>query len=131
MEIIQIIAVLFALFAISRAFLRFKDNKLTKWEFVFWILLWGAVILVSFIPNITVPISAYLGIGRGIDLIIYISIIVLFYLIFRLYVKTETAEKAITKMVRQVALQNPNNKNMLNNKKKQKRRDKILRQGQA
>ncbi len=104
MEIIQIVIIIFALFALSRAFLRFKDNKLTKNEFIFWVILWVAVIIVSLIPTITGPISNVFGIGRGMDLIIYISIIILFYLIFRLYVKLESIEKEITMVVRRIAL---------------------------
>ena len=77
MQVIQIIIIIFALFALSRAILRFKDNKLTKNEFVFWILIWGAVILISVIPSVISPLSSVFGIGRGMDLIVYISIIIL------------------------------------------------------
>lgn len=110
MEVIQIILIIFALFALSRAFLRFKDNKLTKYEFLFWAVIWVAVIIVGIIPNITIILSNKFGIGRGIDLVIYISIIALFYLIFRLYVKLESMEKEITTVVRRVALNPKKNK---------------------
>ncbi|KYK25280.1 hypothetical protein AYK26_02250 [Euryarchaeota archaeon SM23-78] len=103
MEIIQILIIIFSLFALSRAFLRFKDNRLTKNEFIFWAVLWIAVIVVSIIPGITSTISPSLGITRGIDLIVYISIIVIFYLIFRLYVKIENMEKKITSIVRRIS----------------------------
>jgi hypothetical protein len=106
MEIIQIIIVIFALFALSRAFLRFKDNKLTKTEFLFWTLIWLAVIVFAFTPRLTSWVSSLLGIGRGVDLIIYLSIIVLFYLIFRLYVKMESIRKDITLLVRKFAIEN-------------------------
>jgi len=113
MEIIQIIIIIFALFALSRVFLRFKDNKLTRNEFIFWVLVWVAIIIVSIIPSITGVLSHKLGIGRGIDLLIYLSIIVLFYLMFRLYVKLESVEKEITALVRRVALdkKDRNNRN--------------------
>ena len=113
MEIIQIVIIIFALFALSRVFLRFKDNKLTRNEFIFWIVIWVAVIIVSIIPSITGVLSQKLGIGRGIDLLIYLSIIVLFYLMFRLYVKLESVEKEITALVRRVALdkKDRNNRN--------------------
>lgn len=110
MQVIQIIIIIFALFALSRAILRFKDNKLTKNEFVFWILIWGAVILISVIPSVISPLSSVFGIGRGMDLIVYISIIILFYLIFRLYVKLESVEKEITLVVRRIAINTKNRK---------------------
>ncbi|MBW2990861.1 DUF2304 family protein [Candidatus Woesearchaeota archaeon] len=104
MEIIQILLIIFALFALSRAFLRFKDNKLTRNEFMFWILLWATVIIVSFIPKTIRVFSEYLGIGRGVDLVIYVSIVLLFYLSFRLYVKIEKIEKEMTRIVRNIAI---------------------------
>lgn len=104
MELIQIVIIIFALFALSRAFLRFKDNKLTQNEFLFWVFLWVVVIIVSIIPGITSILSRQFGIGRGIDLVLYVSIIAIFYLIFRLYVKLESVEKEITRVVRKIAL---------------------------
>jgi hypothetical protein len=110
MEIIQFLIVIFALFALSRAVLRFKDNKLTIKELAFWILVWIGVIIVSFLPSITGLLSSFLGIGRGIDVMVYVSIIVLFYLIFRLYVKAESLEKELTFVVRKLSLDNEKKK---------------------
>ena len=110
MEIIQVIALIFALFALSRAVLRFKDNRLTKNEFIFWALVWFVVIIVSLIPNVLGLFSNILGIQRGMDLIIAVSIIVLFYLIFRLYVQLEGVKREITAVVRKVALEDKTKK---------------------
>jgi hypothetical protein len=103
MEIIQIIIIVFAIFALSRAFLRFKENRLTTRDFVFWIIIWFAIIVLSFLPNIAGYISMFFGIGRGIDLAVYVSIVALFYLVFRVYVKAENLEKEITELVRKIA----------------------------
>jgi hypothetical protein len=110
MEIIQILGIIFALFALSRAYLRFKDNKLTKNEFVFWALIWFVVIIISIVPNISGLFSNILGIQRGMDLIIVISVVILFYLIFRLYVQLEGVKREITTLVRKEALENKNKK---------------------
>jgi len=110
MELIQVIIIIFALFALSRVFLRFKDNKLSKNEFMFWVLVWLAVIITAIIPSIISALSQKFGIGRGMDLLVYISILVLFYLIFRLYVKTERIEKEITVIVRKTAMNTPRKK---------------------
>jgi hypothetical protein len=104
MEIIQVLVTVFALFAMSRAWLRFKDNKLTKNEVLFWTALWLAVIIVIFIPHLTTVISQVLGIGRGTDLVLYVSAIVLFYLVFRLYVKLESLERNVSEVVRKIAI---------------------------
>ena len=104
MEIIQIIAILFALFALSRAALRLKDKSINNVQFMFWGLIWAAVIIIAFVPNITTSISKIFGIGRGMDLVVYIGIALLFYLMFRLYVKIDKIEGEITKVVRKTAL---------------------------
>jgi len=108
MEIIisplQIVVVLFALFALSRAILRFKDGRITKGELTFWSLLWIALIVFVFLPGIASFISNMLGIGRTVDAVMYAAIIVLFYLIFKIYVKIEGVEQEITTVVRKVAL---------------------------
>ena len=104
MEPIQIIAILFALFALSRAALRLKDKSINPLQFIFWGFIWTIVIVVAFIPSITSSISQLFGIGRGMDLVIYISIALLFYLMFRLYVKIDKIERNITKAVRKIAI---------------------------
>ncbi len=101
---LQIVVVLFALFALSRAVLRFKDGKITKNELLFWSLLWIALIIFVFLPGIAGFISRMLGIGRTVDAVIYATILVLFYLIFRVYVKLEGMEQEITTVVRKISL---------------------------
>ncbi len=71
---------------------------------MFWGLLWTGVIVVALVPNITYFFSNLFGIGRGIDLAIYLSIILLFYLIFRMYVKVDKIEENVTKVVREIAI---------------------------
>ncbi len=101
---IQIIVIIFAVFAWSRAVLRFKDGKITLGELVLWSVIWTAVLVVAIIPGLTSSVAGLVGIKRGIDVAVYFSIIILFYLIFRLYVKAETQQHEITKLVRELAL---------------------------
>ncbi len=103
LSIIQILAFVFVTFAASRAVLRAKDKKISLGEFFLWIAIWGGLIFVVFFPGITSYFAQLLGIGRGVDVILYVSISLLFYLIFRLYVKLEETEREITKLVRNLA----------------------------
>jgi len=103
-SILQIVVVLFALFALSRAFLRFKDSKITKKELALWAIVWIAAIIVILIPGTTSIVAKMLGVTRGADVVVYFSIILLFYLVFRVYVKLESIEQEITKVVREVAI---------------------------
>lgn len=104
MEILQIFIILFGLFAFSRVILRFNGKEITVKEFIFWSILWLVIIFFGFMPDITKIFANLLGIGRGTDVAIYISIILLFYLIFRIYVKTENIEQEITKIAREIAI---------------------------
>ena len=101
--ILEILAVLFTFFALSRVILRARDNKLDIAEFLFWTTLWVGFLIVVFLPDITSKVARIIGIGRGIDLIVYTSVALLFYLQFRLYVKLEEREQEITKLTREIS----------------------------
>ena len=104
MFLIQYIIIVFALFAIVRAFMQFrKGNVSIKWM-IFWLLFWMVAVLVVWLPQTTEIAARFVGVGRGVDVAIYISLPVLFYLVFRLFVKIEDLERDITKLVRKVAL---------------------------
>lgn len=106
MSIIQIVVILFVMFAWSRAFLRLRDNHISLGEFSLWSMIWISVLIVTLFPNLTSILSEIVGIGRGMDLAVYGGIIMLFYLMFRLYVKIDAQSKEITRLVREVAIQN-------------------------
>ncbi len=110
MEIIQIIVVVFALFALSRVFLRFKDNALSIRDFIFWLVIWLGLITVASMPGSISTFSEILGIGRSVDMVLYLGMVALFYLVFRLYVKIENQEKEITLVVRKIAIEKGNGK---------------------
>lgn len=103
MQLLQILIIAFALFALSRTLLRVKDKAVPKIEFFLWVGVWGIVIVLASLPSVMTYLTKPLGIARGVDIIIYGSIILLFYLIFRLYVKTEQTNQEITKIVQRLA----------------------------
>ncbi|MBS3172158.1 DUF2304 domain-containing protein [Candidatus Woesearchaeota archaeon] len=109
MEFVQIVILIFSAFALSRVFINIKDKNLKKLESFFWILFWIAIILGTLLPNVIEIISRSLGVQRAADLGIYAIIILLAYLVFRLYAKLENTEKKITKIVRTIAIKNENN----------------------
>ncbi len=102
--LIQIIISLFALFAILNLFGKKKKQALKWGEFLGWILFWLAAIVAVWIPNSLTKLANFFGIGRGADLVLYLGIVLLFYFIFRLYVRMEKMEKNITKIVREDSL---------------------------
>lgn len=104
--LLPIIASVFIIFALLKVWLRFKDHTLSLLETFLWSILWLAVAAVFWQPEIASRLADYLGIGRGADLIVYIAIIVLAYVIFRLFVKVDKIDRQITKVVRELAIKN-------------------------
>lgn len=104
MTVIQILIVVFALFAISRTVWQFKRGSLSIAWLLFWILFWLTAGTVAVLPQTTDTVARFVGVGRGADAVIYLSLIVLFYLVFRTYVKIEKTENEITELVRKLSL---------------------------
>jgi hypothetical protein len=102
---IQIIVLAFLAFAFSRVYLRVKSGQISWGMFFFWSLIWVMAILTTLKPEITSILAKKFGIGRGIDAAIYLSIVVLFYLVFRLHVYLEDLNHKITKLIREISLQ--------------------------
>ena len=110
MNVIQILIVAFALFAIVRAFMQFRRGRLPIGWLGFWILFWIGAGVVAVLPQTTDIAARIAGVGRGADFIIYLSLIALFYLVFRIFVKIEDVEREITRLVRKRALEDLDDK---------------------
>jgi len=106
--IIKIVIILFILIISWRTVLRFKKNDITSRELIIWLIFWVLVGIATLIPKKTDVIAQFLGVERGADLLVYLSIIVLFFVVFRIIVKLEKIDRALTKIVRNAALKDKN-----------------------
>ncbi len=104
MLIIQVLIVLFALFAIGRTVSRFRRRSIGLAELVAWGGFWIAVGVCVLAPGITQWVAGILGVGRGADAVFYVSLVALSYTAFRLYLKNRQTEEQITSLVRELAL---------------------------
>jgi len=100
----HIIIIVFTLFALSRLILRLKDKEIRLLEFITWFLVWLGVLAIVFMPTLISGIEQVLGIKKGIDFFASAGIVLLFYLLFRIYVQTEKMEQNLTKIVRKIAI---------------------------
>lgn len=98
MTIIKIITVLFVAFAGSRAILRFHDRVIGYGEFLFWALIWTTVLVITFNPIIADTAANIFGLQHGTDAMFFLAIILLFYLIFRMYVKLDIVDRNLTRL---------------------------------
>ena len=101
---IQVIAIIFAIFLLVKAILRLKNKKLTINEFLFWSAMWMLLIILSIFPQISDKIANFFGFGRGLDFFIVSSILLIFYLIFRIYSMLEDLDSKITELARSISL---------------------------
>lgn len=71
--------------------------------FLLFILVAAGVIFILW-PDITNTIARKLNVGRGADLIFYISILIFWFVILKLYARMRRMEQALTDMARKQAL---------------------------
>jgi len=101
----QLLLLAFVLAALTKVIHSYSQRRMPIAHFLFWILVWMGTASIIIFPEATSFLAHLLGIGRGADLIIYTSLLISFYLIFRLYLALVRLEQAITEVVRAVALQ--------------------------
>lgn len=101
----QLIAIIIILFFIFRLVAQKKKNQISSNEFSLWLVFWiiaGAAI--AFIRQID-RLVAWLGFsGSGINFLIYLAVLALFYLVFRLRLDLAKMDKSLTEVVRQITL---------------------------
>ena len=101
---IQIIFIIFLIFAASRAVLRLREGNISFGSFLFWTGLWVLATFSVLNPEFTTYLAKTIGIGRGTDVVIYASIGLIFYLIFRTNVMIEDLRHEITKLTSNLAI---------------------------
>jgi len=102
--ILQLTLVIFLAFAASRVFLQWKNGNLKIISFIFWVTIFCGAIFGITQPQITSNFAKLVGIGRGVDVILYFSVVILFYLLFRLYIYVENLRHEISDLISQLAL---------------------------
>ncbi len=104
MHAIQLVLICFAAFAMSRVVMRYRRGGTRMLYLELWLLFWVAVVVVAVHPDTTNRLATWLGVGRGVDTAMYLSILMAFYLIFRSFAKIEDLDRQLTRVVRANAL---------------------------
>ena len=100
----QILFTLFVLYALGSVYRRKRAGELGPIGFVFWFFFWVGAALFVWYPESTNVVARAFGIGRGTDFVLYVSLAVIFFVLFRLHVKLESLSRDVTKVVRDKAL---------------------------
>lgn len=104
MHAIQIVLITFAVFAMSRTVMRYRRGGMRLMHLLLWFLIWACVVVVAVHPDTTNMLANFMGVGRGVDTAMYLSILLVFYLLFRSFGKVEDLDRQLTRIVRANAL---------------------------
>lgn len=107
---LKILAVLFVTFVVYKTSLRLKKGDIHIREFIIWLIFWLLVLAAILVPQQTDVLAQLVGVERGADLLFFVSIVVLFYAVFKIIVKLEKVERNITEIVRNTAIKNSSGK---------------------
>lgn len=100
----QIFLLSLVVLAMGRAILGYRQRQIGTLGFLLWLVLWAGAAAVIVFPNSTMIVARLVGIGRGTDLVLYVSVILVLYLLFKVYVRLEQLDWQITQIVRALAL---------------------------
>src|SRR4051794_5270713 len=104
MKSIQIILIALSILAAIMGSIAFRSKLAYRLLAAFFFFL--AVGFVMF-PNSTSEIAQFLGVGRGTDLLLYLTIFAGVHSCLLLYMRTRRVERKLTALVRELALRNP------------------------
>ncbi len=105
MIILKILITLFIFSNLFKLFQAKKSGKISLSSFVSWGILWISIGIIFYQPEISNQLASWLGIGRGADLLIYLSIIAIFYILFKMIGRFQKLNSEITKIAREIAIQ--------------------------
>ena len=110
MSVFQILAVL-ALTMLASSTLRGAARGLIRKRMaVVWMLIWFGAAGAAIWPRGTAVVARAVGIGRGVDLVMYCSVFVMFIGFFYIYTRFRHLDHALTVLVRQLAIEHPVNR---------------------
>lgn len=103
----QIIALIIIGAILARIIVLKKNKKIAGGEFVLWFVFWiAAAFFIAAIKWIDKLVASLGFSGSGIEVLLYLAIVSLFYLNFRLRLRLEKLDKNITELARKSALDN-------------------------
>lgn len=101
----QILAVLIIVFFLARLLVQKKKKQIGASEFSLWLVFWlVTLVAIIFIKQIDSLVHGLGFSGPGIEILLYVAVLTLFYFVFKLRLRLEKLEKELTKIVQEIAL---------------------------
>lgn len=102
--IMQIILSVVALMSAERLWSRWQRRTLGRGTLGLWFIGLLFILLLVWRPELADKLSRFVGVGRGVDAVVYISIAVIFYLVLRIFIRLEKQEDLLTRLTTEIAL---------------------------
>lgn len=109
MIIFQVFFILFSFFAFANVISKKREGLLSIFGAIFWGGFWLLADVVVLSPDSTTIFANKLGIGRGTDFIVYVALVIIFFVLFRLHIKLHEIQRDITISIRKEALEDISN----------------------
>lgn len=106
MYLYALIFPLISLIAIVWFISRYLKGKNSFFTVFLWSIFWIVVSLFAIFPNVSMTFARIFGITRGLDFIIILVFVILFYTILKLYFIVDKMQNDLNKIVKEVALNN-------------------------
>ncbi len=103
-QLIQLLVTIVSGFVILKTIRKFQKKEIPLQLCFLWSLFWILGIVLVWQPSIADRIASILQVGRGADALLYLSLVALFYLLFKVFVRFEKFDKELTALVREVAI---------------------------
>ena len=104
MILLQILIILFAVYAACRAYFKYHSGDIGAHALLGWLAFWALASVCVLWPGLTQKFANIVGVGRGADAVFYLGLIALSYSYFRLYLRLCRNEHQLTRLVRELAL---------------------------
>jgi len=88
----------------------FKKKRISSSNFLFWFFLWLIILITAFIPQVTNFLAELIGAKRGTDVATYFSILIIFFILFKILSRLERINQEITEIVRRITFKEQDKK---------------------
>ena len=105
MQPMQVLLAITVCVVLMRLMFRLRSGRISRGQFAVWFVIWTGGLVIDLFHNYTAALANALGVGRGVDLVIYSSLAFIFYFLLRVSLSLERLDRDITKLVRARALE--------------------------
>lgn len=103
----QILSAFFAALVITKSYADLKRGRENIVMFLFWTAAWLVILGIAIYPNIiNILIAKFGGQRTGMGTIFGLALTFLFFIMYRIYIKTDRVEKTLSKLVSDLSIKN-------------------------